>query len=719
MANPSHMLFVISLCVSVTLLNPFTCYANYYFFIFGDSLYDPGNNQYVSQGYIPAYHKPYGTTFFNHSTGRFSDGRVVPDFIAANLNLSFIPPYLEPGANFTNGASFASAGAGVLDTNPEAAELGDDEASKRLASAVYLISMAGDDYFAYITKYPNSTQSQQLIFIDSVLDNFTKYIKDIYNIGGRKFMIQTVAPIGCLPMMKQTYSLSLGDACAGRPLTLAKLHNSQLVIALEELQTNLTGSVFSLFDYHRAMGDRIDNPAKFGFKEGGVACCGTGSHRADSCGEETGDYEVCFNPHEYVFFDGGHNTEKANYQMADLMWTGGPDNMASPHTIKDLFDLEILPTATTKISSRKSVRGFNNQERLCVSVTLLNPFTCYADNYFFILGDSLYDVGNNQYIVEPGTYLPQYHKPYGTTFLNHATGRYSDGRAPPDFIASKLNMSFIPPILEPEADFTNGASFASGGASVFDTSTQAIYFGKQVELFKKLSLKWKAELGEEEANKRLANAVYLISICGNDYFRFSTNFPHSNQSEQLEYIDTVLVEFKKEIKNMYNIGGRKFMIQNVSPLGCLPRHKEKYNISTDVCAGRSLVLTKLHNSQLIIALEELKSSLTGSVFSHFDYHKATGDRINDPAKYGFKEGGTACCGVGSHRGSGCGDVTNDYELCFNPNEYVWFDGAHHSDKANGQLAELMWNGGPDNVVSPHTIKDLFDLEILPAATTTT
>ncbi|KAK2654389.1 hypothetical protein Ddye_014245 [Dipteronia dyeriana] len=383
MANPNYMLFLVGLCVSVTLLSPFTCYADYYFFIFGDSLYDPGNNQYVSQGYVPAYHKPYGTTFFNHSTGRFSDGRVVPDFIAANLNLSFIPPYLEPDANFTNGASFASAGAGVFDTNSEAiyfgkqvemlknlslnwkAELGDDEASKRLASAVYLISMCGDDYFAYITSNPNSTQSEQLIFIDSVLDDFKTYIKDIYNIGGRKFMIQTVAPIGCLPMMKQTYNLSPGDACAGRPLTLSKLHNSQLVIALEELHTNLTGSVFSLFDYHRAMGDRIDNPAKYGFREGGVACCGTGSHRADSCGEETGDYELCFNPHEYVFFDGGHNTDKANYQMADLMWTGGPDNIASPHTMKDLFDLEILPTATTKISSRKSGRGFNKQERNC------------------------------------------------------------------------------------------------------------------------------------------------------------------------------------------------------------------------------------------------------------------------------------------------------------------------------------------------------------------
>ncbi|TXG68210.1 hypothetical protein EZV62_003145 [Acer yangbiense] len=72
------------------------------------------------------------------------------------------------------------------------------------------------------------------------------------------------------------------------------------------------------------------------------------------------------------------------------------------------------------------------------SVASISPFTCYADYYFFIFGDSLYDVGNNQYLVEPGRYISAYHKPYGTTFFNHATGRFSDGRAPPDFIGKKI-----------------------------------------------------------------------------------------------------------------------------------------------------------------------------------------------------------------------------------------------------------------------------------------
>ena len=53
------------------------------FFIFGDSSVDSGNNNYINT--IPenkADYKPYGQNgFFQKPTGRFSDGRVIVDFI--------------------------------------------------------------------------------------------------------------------------------------------------------------------------------------------------------------------------------------------------------------------------------------------------------------------------------------------------------------------------------------------------------------------------------------------------------------------------------------------------------------------------------------------------------------------------------------------------------------------------------------------------------------
>ena len=119
-------------------------------FVFGDSIYDPGNNNYINT--ITEYQAnfwPYGKTFFSFPTGRFSDGRLIPDFISKisiqmclyqcvtifnkwvffiflydylyilfvgeYANLPLIPPYLKPGvSNFAYGVNFASGGAGAL-----------------------------------------------------------------------------------------------------------------------------------------------------------------------------------------------------------------------------------------------------------------------------------------------------------------------------------------------------------------------------------------------------------------------------------------------------------------------------------------------------------------------------------------------------------------------------------------------------------------------------
>lgn len=49
-------------------------------FIFGDSLFDAGNNNYINTT-IKANYKPYGETYFHYPTGRFSNGRLQADFI--------------------------------------------------------------------------------------------------------------------------------------------------------------------------------------------------------------------------------------------------------------------------------------------------------------------------------------------------------------------------------------------------------------------------------------------------------------------------------------------------------------------------------------------------------------------------------------------------------------------------------------------------------------
>jgi phospholipase/lecithinase/hemolysin len=114
------LLILLIACVAVPAAAAFeTVYA------FGDSFTDTGNTHSTTGPYSFGYvsSPPYGATFFHRSTNRYSDGRLVVDFLADRLALpGFLPPYLSPAAaNATHGVNFAVAGATALNTTALAA----------------------------------------------------------------------------------------------------------------------------------------------------------------------------------------------------------------------------------------------------------------------------------------------------------------------------------------------------------------------------------------------------------------------------------------------------------------------------------------------------------------------------------------------------------------------------------------------------------------------
>lgn len=87
-STKSHFCFLV-LLLSYGMLIPTWCLGDtclpkehVALFVFGDSLFDVGNNNYINTTTDNlANYSPYGETFFMYPTGRFSDGRVLPDFI--------------------------------------------------------------------------------------------------------------------------------------------------------------------------------------------------------------------------------------------------------------------------------------------------------------------------------------------------------------------------------------------------------------------------------------------------------------------------------------------------------------------------------------------------------------------------------------------------------------------------------------------------------------
>ncbi|KAK7364788.1 hypothetical protein VNO80_13530 [Phaseolus coccineus] len=88
------------------------------FFVFGDSLVDSGNNNYLATT-ARADAPPYGIDYApsHRATGRFSNGYNIPDLISQKLGAESTLPYLSPelrGNKLLVGANFASAGIGIL-----------------------------------------------------------------------------------------------------------------------------------------------------------------------------------------------------------------------------------------------------------------------------------------------------------------------------------------------------------------------------------------------------------------------------------------------------------------------------------------------------------------------------------------------------------------------------------------------------------------------------
>ncbi|KAJ3707639.1 hypothetical protein LUZ61_011344 [Rhynchospora tenuis] len=87
-------------------------------FSFGDSYTDTGNiNVLAKNNSLSLYtdNLPYGVTFFHLPSKRFSDGRLIVDFLAKEFGLPYLKPYLDKNESFRQGANFAVAGATTLD----------------------------------------------------------------------------------------------------------------------------------------------------------------------------------------------------------------------------------------------------------------------------------------------------------------------------------------------------------------------------------------------------------------------------------------------------------------------------------------------------------------------------------------------------------------------------------------------------------------------------
>lgn len=312
--------------------------------IFGDSTVDSGNNNYVSTVFR-SNHSPYGADFVNNvATGRFSDGRLVPDFLVSELGIKqLLPPFLDPTLTddeIRTGVCFASAGSGfdklttsvsgVITVSQQIGMFqnytdrlkgiaGEGEATRIINNALILISAGTNDFvFNFYDLPTRRTQYNISEYQDFLLQKLQDLLKGIYDLGGRKIAVAGLAPIGCIPLqITAKFNNPKNRACINEQNSDAMVYNSKLEKMLTGLQESFHGSRIVYGNLYDPVMDMINNPQKYGFEETLKGCCGTGFIESGPlCNKLT---STCKDSSKFLFWDAIHPTEAAYHPVAEYI----------------------------------------------------------------------------------------------------------------------------------------------------------------------------------------------------------------------------------------------------------------------------------------------------------------------------------------------------------------------------------------------------------------
>ncbi|XP_049376891.1 GDSL esterase/lipase At5g41890 [Solanum stenotomum] len=339
-------------------------------FVFGDSLVDSGNNNFLFT-LSKADSPPYGIDFkpsHGHPTGRFTNGLTISDIVGEALgDNSFPPPYLAPNveSNATNiGINYASGSSGILDatgtlfigrvplreqiSNFEESRkyivnsMGEENAKRFIKKAMFSITIGSNDvinYFQPSIPFVSNEKVSPTTFQDFLISNLTMNLQRLHKLGARKFVVVGVGPLGCIPFMRAIGLISKGK-CSVEVNTLIRNYNKKLKVELHRLNKYIKPkAIFIYANSYDVFREIILNHKQHGFENADAPCCG-GYFPPFVChkGKDANTSSVmCNDRGKYVFWDAYHPTEAANVIIAKKFLYGDA-SVISPINILHLHN---------------------------------------------------------------------------------------------------------------------------------------------------------------------------------------------------------------------------------------------------------------------------------------------------------------------------------------------------------------------------------------------
>ncbi|XP_054804850.1 GDSL esterase/lipase At5g08460-like [Prosopis cineraria] len=315
-------------------------------FVFGDSLVDNGNNNYLNS-LAKANYVPYGIDFPSGPSGRFSNGKTLIDLLGELLGLPYLPAFantFSEGSNVSSGINYASAAAGFLDEtglnlgdrvtigqqvqNFETTlkqlrnQMGDNNLSQHLAKSLVVVHLGSNDYinnYLLPELYGSSLIYNPQDYADLLIGLYKKLLLDLQGLGLRKFLLGALGPLGCIPNQLAIGLVPPGQ-CNVLVNEIVSMFNDRLKSLVKQLNSDHPRSIYVYGNSYGAFSDMINYPNTYGFSVVDRACCGVGRNQGQiTCLPLS---VPCSNRDQFVFWDAFHPTQAVHEVLAHRAFSG-------------------------------------------------------------------------------------------------------------------------------------------------------------------------------------------------------------------------------------------------------------------------------------------------------------------------------------------------------------------------------------------------------------
>ncbi|KAL0801525.1 hypothetical protein Bca101_056701 [Brassica carinata] len=267
----------------------------------------------------------------------------------------------------------------------------------------------------------------------------------------------------------------------------------------------------------------------------------------------------------------------------------------------------------------------------------------------FVLGDSLVDVGNNNFLasVARANYLP-----YGIDLNFRPTGRFSNGMNFVDLLgkvldtstkAQLLGISSPPPFADPTTwgnRIIGGVNYASAAGGILDESGQ--HYGDRFSLSQQVVnlegtlSQLRTMMSPQNFTDYLRKSLVVLVFGSNDYinnYLMPNLYSSSLRYRPSEFASLLINQYARQLLTLYSIGLRKVFIAGVGPLGCIPN--QRATAPPGRCVDNVNQILGTFNQGLRSLVDQLNQRSPGAIFVYGNTYRAVGDILNNPATYGI------------------------------------------------------------------------------------